>query len=438
MNLRRHLAVLAIKRAVAISALLLLSHGVLAQADLDLVPYTIKTGDTLSSLAKRYLIPPPELQRIRELNNLADIDVLREGDVINFQRRTLLHTPSMASIAKINCRQSVSYAKGPLSEGDQVGEGDILQVPKTCSIHLVLEDGSTVLMPAGGRLQINLLRKNALDSTPVIRMQISGGFVEVNVNKQIQRTAPFEITTPTVVMGVRGTGFRVRHSSDEDKSVVEVLSGSVGVSNVGSQEGDAALVGRGRGLALDSAGGVQADEALLPPSRLSVVEKTDRHIRLFMDAGSAAAKHWITESALATFTDTTGERPETESSFWLHRPTKEASFVELIAESDAGIRGYPARYGVCESSDGKCDVWFENPLLEGLPTKIEVNRIDPGQPLTIVVKPDRQLRARRFAIRGLPAGRYEWRATEVNSRGEVSQSPERLQARGAFELIAIP
>jgi len=428
----------ALRRALLLAVLLWAGFFTNAKADGDLVPYTVKAGETLSELAQRYLVPPPDLGRIQTLNALVDVDRLREGEVIRFPRRTLKHSPSMATVVKIECQQPIAFGRRILREGDLIGEGDTLTIPRSCGVRLALEDGSTVRVPAGGRLQINLLRNNPLDNSPVIRMQIAGGHVEVNVNEQIKRTAPFEVSTPTAVMGVRGTSFRVGHIESEENSTLEVLSGEVGLSAGQDAPDQRRLVTAGRGIVLDGRGGVMADEALLPPSRLVVAERTDDYWLLKIDSDEIAAKHWILETSLASFINAGSPRAEKGGRFWIHRPTAKASFIELVPESAAGLRGFPAQYGLCESEQGKCDVWFESPLPEAMSAQISIRQLQAEPPLTVVIKQDGRRNKGKFLLRGLPAGQYEWSVIEADAAGRLRQSAQRLEKKGQFHLMAIP
>lgn len=405
----------------------------------DTVPYVIQPGDTLRSVAQRLLLPPPNLAAVQQINSLANLDHIREGQVLLLPRQALRFTPSPATVLQLRCNTDILLNHTPLEVGHVVHEGDVLDIPATCSLGLALEDGSVVRVPAGGRLQINMLRNNRLERAPVIRMQISRGRVEVSVSKGAPRTAPFEISTPTAVMGVRGTEFRVGHS-DDDRSLVEVLSGAVGVQGTDDQAAtDESRVPAGRGVVRDAAGTTVADEALLSMPTLSVIDTTPMHWRLRVEVPNAPdASVWTRTSQLATLADSPAPRLLSDPEFWIHTPDNTAMFYELTGQAASGLQGMPARVGVCLSPDNTCNVVFSSPLPPSMPIRFTLKRLDIASAQTLVLVRNLRSADGLFVITGLAAGRYAWQITQAQRSGQASLSPNRLQQGGEFSLLAPP
>lgn len=421
---------------VVVAALCCSTAG--ANPPVDAVRYTIQPGDTINNLAQRLLTPPPNIAELQQANQIRNLDRIGVGQVLLLPRSALRFTPSHATVMQVNCTTDIVVNNKAVAVGDKLNEGDVAEIPSTCSMGLALEDGSVVRVPAGGRLQINMLRTNVLEAAPVIRMQISRGRVEVSVNKGVGRTAPFEISTPTVVMGVRGTEFRVGHSDDGDNSLVEVLSGQVGVGAPGATPDAEKRVPGGRGVVVDAQGGTLADEALLPGPTLEVTDTTQLHWRLKVDATPAAAKVWVRQSQLATLADMPTPKPLKELEFWIHKPEATAMFYELLGESAAGLQGQVSRYGVCASAHNKCNVVFNSPFAPSMPIRIQLERIEGGQPQTVVLSRNLRSADGLFVLTGLSAGRYRWVVTQANTRGQASAASKRLQETGEFVLINGP
>ncbi len=388
-----------------------------ANPPVDAVRYTIKPGDTINNLAQRLLTPPPNIAEVQQANQIRNLDRIGVGQVLLLPRSALRFTPSHATVMQVNCNADIVVHDKAVAVGDKLNEGDVVEIPGACSMGLALEDGSVVRVPAGGRLQINMLRANVLEAAPVIRMQISRGRVEVSVNKGTGRTAPFEISTPTVVMGVRGTEFRVGHSDEGDNSLVEVLSGQVGVGAPGATPDDEKRVPGGRGVVVDAQGGTLADEALLPGPTLEVTDTTPLHWRLKVDATPAAAKVWVRQSQLATLADMPTPTPLRDLEYWIHKPEVTAMFYELVGESAAALHGEVSRYGVCASANNMCNVVFNSPFAPSLPIRIRLERVEGGQPLTVVLSRNLRTADGLFVLTGLPAGRYRWVITQATSSG---------------------
>jgi hypothetical protein len=409
-----------------------------ANPPVDAVRYTIQPGDTFNNLAQRLLTPPPDWMQLQQVNQIRNLDRISVGQVLLLPRSALRFTPSYATVMQLNCNADIVVRGQALEVGNKLNEGDVVDIPSTCSMGLALEDGSVVRVPAGGRLQINMLRTNVMEAAPVIRMQISRGRVEVSVNKGVGRTAPFEISTPTVVMGVRGTEFRVGHTDEADNSLVEVLSGQVGVAEPGAAPDKEKRVPGGRGMVVDAQGGTLADEALLPGPALEVTDTTPLHWRLKVDATPAAAKVWVRQSQLATLADMPTPKPLKELEYWIHKPETTAMFYELVGESAAGLRGEVSRYGVCASANDLCNVVLNSPFPPSMPIRIRLQRVEGGQPFAVVLSRNLRTADGLFVLTGLPAGRYQWVITQATSRGQASTAGNRLQETGEFVLINGP
>jgi hypothetical protein len=101
-------------------------------------------------------------------------------------------------------------------------------------------------------------------------MRLLSGSLEA-VASQFRRAKPLEVQTPTAVIGVRGTSYRVHASGEKEQAIsrTEVLEGKVRAESAASRAG--ADVAGGFGVALDAAGTPPTVRALLPAPDLSGV-----------------------------------------------------------------------------------------------------------------------------------------------------------------------
>lgn len=402
----------------------------------DAVMYTVKPGDTINNLAQRLLTPPPNIAELQQANQIRNLDRIGVGQVLLLPRGAIRFTPSFATVRQINCSTTIVSNNQAVEVGQKLSEGALVEIPSACSMGLELEDGSIVRVPAGGRLQINMLRTNVLESAPVIRLQITRGRVEVSVNKGAGRTAPFEISTPSVVMGVRGTEFRVGHTDDGNTSQVEVLSGQVGVGSRDTSVAEEKKVPAGRGVVVDAKGGTLADEALLPGPTLEVTDTTQHHWRLKIDPTTAASRVWVRESQLASFSDLPATKLLGEREFWIHKPNLTATFFESVGESAAGLRGQLSRYGVCAAENNRCNVVFGSPFAQTLPITLKIEKLNESRQPTVVLSRTLRSADGLYLLAGLPLGHYRWVISAALTKG---QSPVGApQESGEFVLVGGP
>jgi hypothetical protein len=105
---------------------------------------------------------------------------------------------------------------------------------------MLLEDSSVIRLPSSAAVKIAILRKNALESSPEVQLDLVRGRIELEVYKGRAQTTPFEVRTPLSITGVRGTEFRVGYAPAEQTGQVEVLGGVVqamGLSDAESKKG---------------------------------------------------------------------------------------------------------------------------------------------------------------------------------------------------------
>lgn len=148
-----------------------------------LIIYKIQAGDTLSQLSRKYLKQPADLQAIRHLNHLRSIDLLPAGDLLKIPRPSVKQRPSQATIISLSCARAIAAGTPPkpMSVGSVLTEDAIIDVPAECHIAMLLEDGSVIRLPSSAAVKIATLRKNALESSPEVQLDLVKGRVELEV-----------------------------------------------------------------------------------------------------------------------------------------------------------------------------------------------------------------------------------------------------------------
>lgn len=230
---------------IALAAVMSLCLANAAQAtEPNLIPYTVQKGDTMIGLGERMLKHPEGWRALAELNRLKNPHLIRIGQT--------LMVPSDAVLAKSQ-RATVEHRSGSVEVLDanrattnqtaNIEEGQYLRTGKSSSAVLRLADGSQMRVLPESTVQLTTSRNYLKDksSEPTADNWFAGvvrvlsGALEAKVTKSEARAAKTRVETPTAVVGVRGTEFRVRYEaagqSAQGNSAVEVTEGLVLAEN---------------------------------------------------------------------------------------------------------------------------------------------------------------------------------------------------------------
>lgn len=209
------------------------------------IRYRTEPGDTLAGLGNSMLIRPGDWVRIQQLNDIADPLKLPVGIDLRIPVSLLKPLPrsgvvaAVAGDAKIDGRDATA--------GMRVGTGSELSTGEDGHITLQLPDGSELALPARSSARIERLNGFRTNRSQDLRLRLGNGRVESRVARQRGPSARYRIDTPTAVIGVRGTDFRVAWDESERLSITEVTQGSVAVT---SKSGKASRVKAGSGMAI--------------------------------------------------------------------------------------------------------------------------------------------------------------------------------------------
>ncbi|QYD71930.1 FecR domain-containing protein [Paraburkholderia edwinii] len=196
------------------------------------VTYVTQSGDSLYDIASRYLRDPRDWAALRSLNRVKASRRLQPGIELRLPVALLKKEPQSARIVATNGPAEHAYRENvftPVSVGMTLGEGDRLRTGNNGFVTLELEDGSHLSLPQDSLIEIGTLRRTALTGAKDRVILLRRGEVDSEVTHATQPADRFQIRSPSVVAGVRGTRFRVNYDNDNRSTAVEVLDGAVGV-----------------------------------------------------------------------------------------------------------------------------------------------------------------------------------------------------------------
>lgn len=223
-----------------------------AAADDTLIPYTVTTNDTLIGLNRTLFAAPGVWKDVARINHLSDENRIKPGQVLMVPARYLHSKVVPAQLLSVF--GDVRIGDKPAVAGATFNVGDTLRTGESSTAVVQLADGSHVkLAPSTeGRLdeqrrfQVKATAAAIDDGLVAASLRLLSGSVEVFASK-VLRARPLEVSTPTAVIGVRGTVYRVRNDVTKgangvvvNASATEVLEGKVHaqVGTVASQAAD--------------------------------------------------------------------------------------------------------------------------------------------------------------------------------------------------------
>lgn len=410
---------------------------VLAQEDHHII-YKLQPRDTLLSLVAQYMQGPDALQQIVQYNGLRNANLVPVGYSLKIPRHLIKHSPSAATVQRMSCRNITRLDNDtpvPLQTGDSLLEGHVVRIPAGCQLSVVLEDQSVMRLMSGAIIKFRILRRNMLESSPEVRVELQDGRMEVDVpRKREAGDAPFEVRTPTSVAGVRGTEFRVAFDARNLNSQVEVIKGAVAASGRADKQSQRAQAGQG--VPIQPNGKALPLENLLPaPRYLDSVPAAQGAGRDLQFRAPAQAKQFLVrQSEDASFAFLREEQTLEQPQYKLVDPGPKAQFQQWSSVSQTGIVGYSAHYGFCKGykrqEQWRCNIHFN---MTGLAKPhVRLHRVEPSGQHTTILDQEVTIGANdQLVFSGLPSGSYRWQIY-------YAFGPNRKASQmGEFELVVI-
>ncbi|HKT94342.1 MAG TPA: FecR domain-containing protein, partial [Paraburkholderia sp.] len=198
----------------------------------EVTTYVTQPGDSLYDIATRYLRNPADWKKLASLNHVSAPRRLQPGTTLRVPVALLRQDALSAKVIAANGPVQHAFRAGPLlplTVGSSLVEGDRVQTGHNGFATLELADGSHIALPPDTSLDLATLRQTALTGATDRIVDLHRGEVSSEVTHATKKDDRFQIRSPSVVAGVRGTQFRVSYDGEKGATAVEVLDGAVGV-----------------------------------------------------------------------------------------------------------------------------------------------------------------------------------------------------------------
>jgi len=244
-----------------------------------MLEFKVVKRDTLSSLSRSVLVSPNAWREVARINRLRNPNVIRPGQVLRIPARLMRTVPVPATLVAVT--GDVKVGDRPAEPNTPLVEGEMLQTGPNASAVIELADRSRVQMPPSSLAALAASRRigaRAVNAPPngavadeagsgwfTGSLRLLRGSVEVFAT-QVLRIKPLEVVTPTAVIGVRGTHYRVSFDEEANRSThSEVVEGKVRFDRADSK----------LGTDLPAGFGAQADAGAGAPVATRMLEAPD-------------------------------------------------------------------------------------------------------------------------------------------------------------------
>ena len=197
--------------------------------------YTVRPGDTLSSLAKQLLQPHIHWRQIQHYNQIAQPNQLKPGTKLRMAVSWLKIQPIPARLLRVTGKVSITphSAAGPqpMEDGESLHIGDKIQTHAQSSAVIEFADGSRLTMQPDTIIHLDTLSNFGASGMIDTKIRLPAGRIEVQANPHKKTDSRFEITTPAAVAAVRGTDFRIAAEDGRPVMRGEVLTGQIEINS---------------------------------------------------------------------------------------------------------------------------------------------------------------------------------------------------------------
>ncbi|MDO4770009.1 MAG: FecR domain-containing protein [Brachymonas sp.] len=237
------------------------------------VAHTVKPGETLNAICKRFNVAPGNCPQIAYFNKLNGNQLPTPGSTIHVPLNLLPAKPQQARL--VQTVGNIQVNGQPTHAGVRLDENTRIAAEANSSAVVELADGSRItVLPSSVADIVNSRSYTAPDESSSKLMQWIGskirlvqGAIESTVKKKETANAdsrkPVEVETVTSLIGVRGTRFRVAAAdSAVPHDRAEVLQGSV--SNINTWKHSEIILQAGQGAVVDPNKAQMQASTLLP------------------------------------------------------------------------------------------------------------------------------------------------------------------------------
>ena len=216
------------------------------------IGYTIQPGEKLIRLGQRLLKNPEAWPEVASFNKLGNANALKPGQTIQLPLRLMKPIPANGKVVSVS--GDVQLGADPAAAGSTLAEGARLQTGANSSAVIELADGSRVTLLPNTLAELatsqHYATRDARSSASTTwfsgLIRLVQGSLDTAADKVAKRATPLQIQTPTSLVGVRGTQFRVAFDDPVTQNArTEVLEGLVQADNPAQGSGAALPTGKG-------------------------------------------------------------------------------------------------------------------------------------------------------------------------------------------------
>jgi LysM repeat protein len=270
-------------------------------------PYRVQAGDTLRSIAARHLGGKGHWQQLQTLNRLKNPDRIAPGATLRIPGKLATPETISATIAFVEGsaehRPIGASTSQALAKGAAIRQGDQIQTGANGSATVDFLDGSQLVILRDSIVTFKTLQGRSDTRVASIQIDLKQGRVETRVTPRKNKKSLYEIITPTVQIGVRGTEFRVKVDDAGELTRTEVLEGKVAAENSLGKE----TVPKDFGTLVEKNQAPRPPIALLPAPIAPTLLVTPTAITAHWPGLPEASSYRVMISANANFSQLVGE-----------------------------------------------------------------------------------------------------------------------------------
>lgn len=308
------------------------------KSDFQETRHTVVSGDTLWDLSKLYLGNPLSYEAVKQLNNVANERLLQPGKELSFISARFypgIVTAVTGQVVLVNGAERQDLRKGSLVDAGsviQAADQSFAKLQFINQVQLEISPNSSVVFVASAR-------KSDQQLTP--QLELEQGAVELRVPPEDTTYNKLEIISSGLVLGVRGTYFRVKR--DALKTTNEVLSGRVVVAAGHKQ---LAQVAAGEGLVFTPANQRLVHEKIAAKPSINRVLYDKRGLHFIVNSDTQSSEYRVKLYNDAVYTVPVYEFISANGSFMLapDMATDNKYYLSITTQSANGLESYPLRY----------------------------------------------------------------------------------------------
>ncbi|WP_217272272.1 FecR domain-containing protein [Sphingopyxis sp. BSNA05] len=417
------------------------------KSDAEQITYVFKRGDTLSSLANKYLRKWSDYVAVQRLNRIADPHNMPVGTSLRIPVSLLKYRPSEARLSAF--RGNVSIASGGQNRapvaGMNIGEGSDIRTAARSFMTLQLEDGSQVSLPSNSQVRITRLRHILLTDSIDYELAVDKGRIRSKVAPLDKKADRYRVRTPVAVSAVRGTDYRTRVDDVSGTAFSETVEGEVVVA-AGESLNGATLVAipAGTGAAATASGALAKAELLPPPELLDPAKvQSEAELLFAVEPGPSAVGYRIIVASDAGFVDIVAEAQVSGTQLALPTLPNGRYFAKLTALAADGFEGMPATYsfkrqlstlgGSADAGDfGYRFKWFG----EGEGERFYRLQILKDSKTSVPIIDEAGLSTDTVTLSDLADGEYYWRVGVIQFSSDP-EDPEAIEKWTEFEKLTV-